>query len=848
MRTRVLSLVLLAAVVALPAAGQEQPRPAPPSGACQRQLYAHVVALDQPYFWNRLGAVQPHGMVYALRRDVVPITGITPGPGNARLRSEKRPRPLVLRMNERDCLTVRFTNWLGSTPADNEQVRTREASVHVVGMQPVANINDDGSWVGTNASSLAAPGQTVFYKFYAQKEGGYVLHSAGALTSGEGDNGTISAGLFGAVNVEPRYSTWYRSQVTQSDLERTITGFKELMRGDEDVAWTERHPVIDYNASHPSTHPSRPNLPVLKMLATPGLGAPPGTQFEIIYSDLTAIIQQQSLTSTNPNPKVYPRRFEPFREFTIIFHDEPGAVQAFAPFYDRTADPDDEATGLAYTLHSVRDAFGINYGTGGIGAEILANRLGVGPMYDCEACFYEEFFLSSWAVGDPAMVVDVPANAPCDDDPFDNYQGPGAYERGTVSHYAEMEENHQEPRTPCTPAPGPKATVALYPDDPSNVYHSYLDDHVKFRNLLAGSDDHHIFHLHAHQWLHTPNEDNSAYKDSQAIGQGTGFTYEIAHEGSGNRNKTPGDSIFHCHFYPHFAMGMWGLWRVHDVLELGTPIDGETGRPKPGTRALPDAEILAGTPIPGLVPLPGEPMAPPPSVDVSIVGGQVKISSIGGAVYGNPGYPFYIPGVAGKRVPEPPLDVFEEGGVVHDGGLPRHVIVNAEIELELHTRLDFTKDITKIDAVLLDDKGEPWEKSAMRWHADQLDGANDGFMDTFRPNGTLVTGTQGHEVNGSPAIAGAPYADPCYRPAPTLYPNAEHEREYRAANIQMDVAFNTAGWHFPQQRFISLWGDVDDFLDGVRDPEPLFIRANTYDCVTYLHTNLVPRYYEMDDF
>ena len=48
----------------------------------------------------------------------------------------------------------------------------------------------------------------------------------------------------------------------------------------------------------------------------------------------------------------------------------------------------------------------------GIGSEILASRLGVGPMGNPDAVElkYEEFFLSSWSVGDPAMVVDVPAN------------------------------------------------------------------------------------------------------------------------------------------------------------------------------------------------------------------------------------------------------------------------------------------------------------------------------------------------------------------------------------------------------------------------------------------------------
>ncbi len=839
MKTRILSLTLLLVAAALPAAGQMQTEPGtePVSGTCNRSLFADVVALDQPYFWNRLGAVQPHGMVYALKRDVVSEDGWSrPGAGNARLRDEKRPRPIVLRMNVGDCLTVHFTNWLHPVAADNEQVRTRDASVHVTGMQLVDSIDDDGSWVGVNpgaAGSLTPPGQTRNYRFYAEREGPYVLLNGGALTGGEGDNGTISAGLFGAVNVEAKNSVWYRSQVTQADLKSTISSFKSIPRTDPltGVTWTEQYPVINYSKNHPATHPSRPGLPVLKILA-----ATFTSPYEIIYSDLTAIVQPPAGAYPPPgvpnNPVVYPNRNEPFREFTIVFHDEPGAVQAFPQFYDQH---DNEGTepedGLAFTLASVQDAFAINYGTGGVGAEILANRLLVGPMHDCVTCLYEEFFLSSWAVGDPAMVVDVPANAPCDMSAVHDDDPPGGAPIEGEPGY-------------CAPQQGPKATVARFPDDPSNVYHSYLNDHVKFRNLHPGSDDHHIFHLHAHQWLHTPDEDNSSYKDSQAIGQGTAFTYEIAFEGSGNRNKTPGDSIFHCHFYPHFAMGMWSLWRVHDVLELGTATDPETGRPKPGARALPDGEIAAGTPIPGLVPLPGEAMPPPPSVAVSIVGGQVQIASIGGLVYGNPGYPFWVPGIAGQRVPSPPLDVFVDplSGQVHDGGLPRHVVVDGAY-VEKHSRLDFSKDVFEAVAFELDEKGEPWERAAMRWHADQIDGAVDGAMSVFKPNG--LPGV--HRINGSPGVPGAPYADPCgqFVIDPDYPPFG---RQYRAANIQMDVVFNDAGWHFPQQRFLSLWGDVDGYFNQGKDPEPLFIRANSGDCVEYLHTNLVPKYYELDDF
>src|SRR5687767_3011582 len=91
-----------------------------PAG-CARVIRADVIALDQVFFWNRLGAVQPQGMIYALRRDVVPIDpsqGLVPG--NVRLREDKRPRPLVLRMNVGDCIRIAFQNLLAKEPVDNQ--------------------------------------------------------------------------------------------------------------------------------------------------------------------------------------------------------------------------------------------------------------------------------------------------------------------------------------------------------------------------------------------------------------------------------------------------------------------------------------------------------------------------------------------------------------------------------------------------------------------------------------------------------------------------------------------------------------------------------------------------------
>ena len=145
------------------------------------------------------------------------------------------------------------------------------------------------------------------------------------------------------------------------------------------------------------------------------------------------------------------------------------------------------------------DNFAINYGTGGIGAEILANRFQVGPMANCVECKFEEFFLSSWAVSDPAMVVDIPANSTNYTRDQPNVASPllNNFEQFAPPASTPLPPTPADPSTtppsPANPTNDPnlcsipgydkpclKATKAFYPDDPSNVYHSYLDDHVKF--------------------------------------------------------------------------------------------------------------------------------------------------------------------------------------------------------------------------------------------------------------------------------------------------------------------------------------------------------------------------------
>jgi hypothetical protein len=743
-----------------------------PTPNCERTIKADVVAFDQPFFYNRLGAVNPAGMIYALRRDVKAKTSTGLVPGNVMLKDYKRARPIVLRMNIGDCIEIMFQNLLDPMRADKNQPATRTASIHAVGLQLRNSILDDGSNVGTNPSSLIEPGKTIVYTLYAEREGNHLLYSTAATTGGEGDGGSLPMGLFGAVNVEPRGAEWYRSQITEKDL---ALATKKNSDGTP-MKTPGGHPIIDYDAVYPANSTRPAGTPILKIV---------DVNNNIVHTDLNAIITGPARGNFpqgtyRPNP-VEPDRNQPFREFTVVYHDEIQAVQAFPQFDDTI---NGQPNPLAFTLHSVRDGFAINYGTAGIGAEILANRFGVGPMAKCTDCLFEEFFLSSWAIGDPAQIVDVPAN--------------------TTNSSGVL-------------ITGAKATKVFFPDDPSNVHHAYLNDNVKMRVMHAGPKEHHIHHLHAHQWLHTPESDNSTYLDSQAQGPSYSFTTEIAHGGGGNRNKTPGDAIFHCHFYPHFAQGMWELFRVHDVFEGGTQLD-VNGRPAATSRKLPDGEIAAGTPIPAVVPIPTIAMAVMPTPNFQ-------------------GYPFFVPAQAGHRPPTPPLDV------VDDGGLPRHIIIGGtavhhkerlpQFSLD-KARLDFDKSLETAQAVFIPEGGNATEQAAMDFHALRT-------HPSFTPEGTAAP----FITNGRPKVAGAPMADPCVDDDGNA---AGVPRLYKSANIQLDLKLNKAAWHFQQSRISALWDDVKPTLDGTRPPEPLFFRANTNDCITFYQTNLVPRVFTQDDF
>lgn len=176
----------------------------------------------------------------------------------------------------------------------------------------------------------------------------------------------------------------------------------------------------------------------------------------------------------------------------------------------------------------------------------------------------------------------------------------------------------------------------LFGDPLTHVQRAYAGDPCRVRLVHAGVKETHVYHLHVHEWhavgtnIATPSaHGEQAYAaangaptgkgsqllDSITISPQTGMTIDPLF-GSGSRQHAIGDIVWHCHLYPHFHHGMWGLWRSYDRL-----VD--------GSRAYPD-----GSYCPRLWALPDR--APPPSTVET------------------PGFPWFIKGICPAKSPPPP--------------------------------------------------------------------------------------------------------------------------------------------------------------------------------------------------
>ncbi|MGL5794671.1 MAG: multicopper oxidase domain-containing protein, partial [Waterburya sp.] len=198
----------------------------------------------------------------------------------------------------------------------------------------------------------------------------------------------------------------------------------------------------------------------------------------------------------------------------------------------------------------------------------------------------------------------------------------------------------------------------LFGDPSTSIFKAYLGDPVRIRLVHAGVKETHVFHLHVYEWNAIPFHRDSNIIDAITISPQAGHTI-VPFYGAGNRQMVPGDVIWHCHLYPHFHHGMWGMFRTFDKLQEGQEgavFNGETGeelklkeqelkkiktndyhaRTRKQNKTVRQLGCYPDlTPIHKLVPLPDREAPPKPTVT-------------------QPGYPLFIAGEVGQKSYNPP--------------------------------------------------------------------------------------------------------------------------------------------------------------------------------------------------
>ncbi len=95
----------------------------------------------------------------------------------------------------------------------------------------------------------------------------------------------------------------------------------------------------------------------------------------------------------------------------------------------------------------------------------------------------------------------------------------------------------------------------LFGEPATPVLRAYAGDPVRIRFVHAAVKETHIFHQNVYQWHADPRNRNSPIIDSVTVSPETAHTIEFLF-GAGSEQGAIGDSIFHCHLYPHFHEGM----------------------------------------------------------------------------------------------------------------------------------------------------------------------------------------------------------------------------------------------------------------------------------------------------
>jgi FtsP/CotA-like multicopper oxidase with cupredoxin domain len=211
-----MALVLLVPVAIVVSGGVAQvsaatsPGTPCPAGVPLKTFDIQSIDVDIPL--NRFGDHDPQGKMFVLSKDV------------DRVREQERSRrvsnglrndaiqPLVIRANIGDCIEIDYTN----------NASGGEYGVHIDGL--AFDAQNSGDAVGRNASSAVSRGERRSYRFYVPEDA--TFEGNHYLRPGPGHRQAINHGLFGALAVEPRGSTYHDMET----LEPIESGWEAVIK------------------------------------------------------------------------------------------------------------------------------------------------------------------------------------------------------------------------------------------------------------------------------------------------------------------------------------------------------------------------------------------------------------------------------------------------------------------------------------------------------------------------------------------------------------------------------------------------------------------------------------------
>jgi hypothetical protein len=547
-----------------------------PTGAPKRPVAVSLINI--PLFLNRFADVIPEGRMYVLEENIDQARRTFAMAADPRSQKDII-EPLVLRANKGDCVEITFTNRLHE-PAPNFN---RDDSIFLL---PGEKLLPPGT-VTPNPREFAPAATKPDNDFDHTRAPRASMHFTG-LTYNVKDSDGTAAGNNPDSTVAPGASRVYR------------------------LFANEEGEFMFQDGADLSSHQN--NVP--NAIGSNGFGAfgaimvePPNATWVDVNTGLALESGTRAIIKEPNAPD--------FREHVLFMHDEleaePGILTRFCIPRRSPAPP--------------------------VGSEC------VNPT-DAELAKLRRGTLPALGGGDADALVNGEVPVKLEWFAF-NYRSEPGFDREEVD-CPPLEAPFRAPE--CV---GEETSLSSWPfGDPGGgdlVFRNYRGEPMQIRLLHSAENETHTFHWHIHRWPFDPADEGGLAQivkpshhtkvtnplDVQAVSPGSHYSL-IPEGGAGSAHDakpaTFGDVIFHCHLYPHFANGMWGLNRVHNVRENG-------GRTNPD-----------GTPIDKLVPLedfdhdgqPANGTTPPPEPTTQ-----------------RPGFPKFVPGVFGHKAPKPPLGVPE---------------------------------------------------------------------------------------------------------------------------------------------------------------------------------------------